>query len=307
MRVSPKTSGHGFSSGCNPGLARQGLLLTLGAALGFFACQSPKRVTNLYVSVSEEAQVPVEASRLKAVVGAQLQSMPGYRLELESGSKEGWDLQVRLELATERPGEGEVRHRALGLTAWLVRLGRGEGQKRFVAEALATAQAGPDSSWDGLIASGVKKLMSRLGQAIELSTASVQALSQAIRSSDPYRRNLAVEFARTRKLPLLRMPLEKLLADKTLGPKELLKAASALAEFEDERSAPAIIDAVSRAPEYSVPLLFLLSKVGGREAEGYLHTVKSGHPDLRVRQAAADALKSVRGKAPAGISDEGLR
>lgn len=68
----------------------------------------------------------------------------------------------------------------------------------------------------------------------------------------------------------------------------------ALVRIGDERAVGPLI-ALSRRgdPALTARMARFIGDVGGSEAEGYLLTLESGHPDPRVRRAARDALREM--------------
>jgi HEAT repeat protein len=76
----------------------------------------------------------------------------------------------------------------------------------------------------------------------------------------------------------------------------------ALAQIGDARAVGPLIDAAQRGdPGFTARVARVVGDIGGAEAEGYLLTLASGHPDARVRRAAREALEAMaaRRKTPA--------
>jgi hypothetical protein len=70
-----------------------------------------------------------------------------------------------------------------------------------------------------------------------------------------------------------------------------LRVVGAVVPIADVAVARALVaSARGQPPAYVSALVFALSRVGGREAEAYLFTVASGHPDERLRASAREAL-----------------
>jgi hypothetical protein len=69
------------------------------------------------------------------------------------------------------------------------------------------------------------------------------------------------------------------------------RAVGALAQIRDPRAVKPLIDLArgGEAPQ-TARLARIIGDIGGPEAEGYLLTLESGHPDGRVRRAAREAL-----------------
>lgn len=81
-------------------------------------------------------------------------------------------------------------------------------------------------------------------------------------------------------------------------PRLVQRVIAALAQIGDERAVPALIEA-SRGGDAALTarLVRYIGDIGGTEAEGYLLTLESGHPDRRVRKAAREALDEMTARA----------
>ncbi len=75
-------------------------------------------------------------------------------------------------------------------------------------------------------------------------------------------------------------------------------AIGALARIKDPRAVGPIIDVARRGdPMILTRLSRIIGDIGGPEAEGFLLTLSSGHPDPRVRRAAREALDEMSARA----------
>jgi len=76
------------------------------------------------------------------------------------------------------------------------------------------------------------------------------------------------------------------------------RAVGALAQIRDPRAVKPLIDLArgGEAPQ-TARLARIIGDIGGPEAEGYLLTLESGHPDGRVRRAAREALAEMATRA----------
>ena len=81
-------------------------------------------------------------------------------------------------------------------------------------------------------------------------------------------------------------------------PRLAYRIVGALAQIGDERAVPALID-LSRGTDVggTTRLVRFIGDIGGSEAEAYLLTLDSGHPDARVRRAAREALDDLAARA----------
>jgi HEAT repeat protein len=79
------------------------------------------------------------------------------------------------------------------------------------------------------------------------------------------------------------------------------RAVGALAQIGDPRGVGPIIE-LSRRREgpFVAQMVRAVGDIGGPEAEAYLETMASGHPDPLVAQAAQEALRDARRRRAAG-------
>ncbi|BDG07722.1 HEAT repeat domain-containing protein [Anaeromyxobacter paludicola] len=83
-------------------------------------------------------------------------------------------------------------------------------------------------------------------------------------------------------------------------PELVERAVGALGQLGDERAVDPLIElSLRRGPELTARLARVIGDLGGVEAQAYLLTVASGHPDEGVRVAAAEALGEARSRAAA--------
>jgi hypothetical protein len=77
-----------------------------------------------------------------------------------------------------------------------------------------------------------------------------------------------------------------------------LRAAGALGTIGDPSAVPALIEMTqSRDMELIKALVGVIASIGGKDAEAFLFTLASGHPDEDVRHAAEQAQEQLRGRA----------
>ncbi len=89
--------------------------------------------------------------------------------------------------------------------------------------------------------------------------------------------------------PLLKMAMNR------EGRQELiLKSIGALVAIGDERVVDPLIELTTRQePGFVLQIVFAVSSLGGRTAEGFLLTMSEGHPNPRIQRGARDALKEM--------------
>jgi HEAT repeat protein len=96
-----------------------------------------------------------------------------------------------------------------------------------------------------------------------------------------------------RRLPEAVAPLIERLQDPDPGIARL--AVGALIAIGDRRAVPPLIELTRKRPgEFVSQVVYALGELGGEEAEGFLFTLESGHPDATVRKAAAQALSDMQ-------------
>jgi hypothetical protein len=74
-----------------------------------------------------------------------------------------------------------------------------------------------------------------------------------------------------------------------------MRAVGALGAIGDPKAVPALIEmGQTRDPQFLVALVDVLAGLGGKDAEAFLFTLASGHPDESVRRAAQEAQERMR-------------
>ncbi|MEM1025685.1 MAG: hypothetical protein AAGD10_05245 [Myxococcota bacterium] len=120
------------------------------------------------------------------------------------------------------------------------------------------------------------------------------AVIQSLESEEQGLRWAASEEAGRRRLPDAVVPMARRLESESTTDEEALGLITALVAIGDVRAAPALIEATNRRnPLVWPPVLFGLSQLGGRQAEGFLFTVAQGHPNPDVRRRARLALDEI--------------
>jgi hypothetical protein len=81
-------------------------------------------------------------------------------------------------------------------------------------------------------------------------------------------------------------------------PDVVSRAIGALAQIGDARAVDPLIEVSYDAdPGFTGRVARIIGDIGGPDAEGYLLTLASGHPDPGVRRSAGEALEELRGRA----------
>lgn len=292
---------------------RSGLVLLLLVALG--ACQRGQRLAWVDQVVASEADVAghpwlgIGPEGLKERTFAAL-DRTGKIGTLEKGATPPGDASAwsaRLEItyvrtlppvdATVRPDAG---HPLRAEVAVELALGRG-ASSRVVAEGRAQRDFAPgdpevraaafSEALDGALDDASGQLVLLLDAATRTDSELVAELS----SEEGPRRDFALRALAERKspaaLPYLLQRLEE--TDRTAQ----LRAVGGLVALRDIRAVPKLIEAtLGRDPSFVVQIAYALGEIGGEEAEAYLFTASTGHPEEGVRRAAAEALAGLRSR-----------
>jgi hypothetical protein len=128
-----------------------------------------------------------------------------------------------------------------------------------------------------------------------LATAKDDALIAALQHEDKNVVSFAATTLGERRSKVARLPMIELLKREDTPPDLALKIIGALVEIGDPQAVPALIDLTKRAnPPFVVQIVFAVAAIGGPEAEGFLYTLASGHPDPNVQKSAQDAISEMK-------------
>lgn len=247
----------------------------------------------------------LESAALRSALDAAIGELDGFVLEEGQDRKKaqsggGWQLELILDLAAERgpegPGEnlpppGKVQ-RVVGLGLGLSALQPVEGyERRYETQVLRTEEVAATEAFEALLAASIREAVQDLSAVIGLARAREAEVVTALGAEDAKTRARAADVARERRLQTALPALMELVRDEAQPREVALKSVGALLAIGDPVAVPALIDAGRRRPPQDLaPILFAVGTLGGREAEAYLFTVQSGHPDPGLREAAKDAL-----------------
>ncbi len=246
----------------------------------------------------------LDKKTLEAEARRVVEALPGFRVGEAKKDEVRFQLTVEVKMWNERTpdepgkrvvdGEPGVR-RALGLTVSLFPLGRAAGgPKRTDSEVLVTEVVKQSASVRALIQKGFQKARSDVELALKLQRAPESEVVQTLDSRASYARARAISVARDRKLGSAVPKLMRIVADAEEDQNLILLAMGALVAIGDPRAVSALIDAGrQKGVPYLTQILFAIARLGGREAEAYLFTVKSGHASSQVRQVAKEALEEL--------------
>lgn len=188
---------------------------------------------------------------------------------------------VEVELEPAGPG-GVLREATLGREQMAGR----DPEGRRIAYAVAVEKA-VSSAVDGL--------------ALQLAAEqkSDDALIQDLHASDPRKRDYAVRVLSDRRNPAAVPALIERLGETDRGVVE--RTVGALAVLKDRRAVPALIELTrGKEPGFVAQVTRVIGDIGGKDAEAYLMTLESGHPDPGVREAAQESLAELHGRGDKG-------
>lgn len=265
--------------------------------------RTPIVYVDIVDKVSAQENLPVPRVALERGAKAAMQDWSDFAFREAQGDEEKWQLDLRVGLVTERRADPEasrapdadVVHRAVGVTLKLHALGATERVPSNVrVSALITRDEAREVPLAKLAEDAVVEGGHRMQTAMDLYWGPESAVQAGLKSEVEWKRGISADAAGARALKSAVSPLISLVKAKDEAPEIVVKAVGALLAIGDPRAAPAIIDACRhQSPRYVVQMLFALGVLGGRQAQGYLFTVQSGHPDPAVREAAASALEEL--------------
>lgn len=226
-----------------------------------------------------------------------MKAWPDFAFRVARRDEVGWQLDVRVPQATERVSDDDPAqlHRSVGVQLHLRALGPVDLDPPAVAvEALVTSDVPKGTPFGVSVAAALHEGGRRMQVAMDLSWGPAAETVAALGSPEEWRRLLAIQACARRKLSAAAPTLMGLVKDEGQSSAVVVSAVGALVAMGATDAAGVIIDACrQREPEYVVQMIFALGALGGREAEAYLFTVQSGHPDPQVRGAAAEALEEL--------------
>jgi hypothetical protein len=321
MRVSPTTSVPGSFWASDHHLHRNasrprsvwgrsrrlfGSVLALASVAGVGCRTDPQPVVR--IDAVDEAQAfdrGIERSRLEQEAKRTLGAWNDFAFRLAKKDEPPWSLTVTVMLFEERDrfddGQG-AQTRTLGLRLRLGRMKRspsdvGALPETVEVDSLTTAK---NTDLSDVIRMGVGEGMSRLRRFVELYRAPVETVLAAIRSKDPLVQAQGLMVAEHRTLAEAVSAVSAILEDPESSGDVTLRAIGAAVAIRDPQLVPSMIAAAhGRSDPFLAQLLFALARIGGREAEAYLFTIKAGHPNPALRQQAAQALFELSDPVPA--------
>ena len=205
--------------------------------------------------------------------------------------------ECRLEVAFTREAladeEGEIVKAEVGVSMELWKAGQIE---RWKATGMGRSTFNSTEPGERLpsFRRALAQALDQVVEAQELQLASLgktdEQLIDDLADEDPRVRDFSVRAISERKSPKAVPELIKRLAD--TDREVALRAVGALGSIGDPRAVPALIEMTrNRDTQFLLTLVEVIASIGGPDAEGYLFTLGSGHPEEPVRRAAQGAQK----------------
>lgn len=272
----------------------------------------------VYVDIVDEAsEAPgapgrIDRAALEGAMREVMQTWPGHRFRKAQPGEVPWQVDLRIVFMSERPGEGgagaEV-HRAVGVQMRLksLRVDSRGADGKFDTELVYRAQVPASTSWSASAVEAVRRAGGDLRRSVRLSRAAAGEVVELLAHEDERVRARAAVVAGDRKLRAAVPRLMERVRDEEEAEQVVLRSIGALVAIRDPAAAGALIDAGRRrSSAYVAQIVFALGELGGREAEAYLFTVASGHPDPALRKSAREALDGLRARrGPAAVERTG--
>jgi hypothetical protein len=174
--------------------------------------------------------------------------------------------------------------------------GQGGAIRESATAATLMKGGDPREAWRAAVEKAARQAAEGLALGYAEEAKTVERLIADLSSEDARIRDHAVRILADRRSPAAVPALVERLKDEDR--RVVHRAVGALAQIGDERAVPALIE-LSRSgdPTITARVARIIGDIGGAEAEGYLLTLDSGHPDPRVRSAARDALAELEARA----------
>ena len=294
-----------------------GVVLLLTGCARIQACVGddfPIVYVDLVDDASQATDAPgrIERSALEGAMREVMENWPGYSFRKAKPNETPWQVDLRVVFMSERGPSTEAKadlvHRSVGVRMRLksLRPSEVEGEASYETEFVHRADVAPNTSWSVLAEDAVRRAGQELERTMQLSRASPEEVVRALGSEDERVRARAAMIAGTRRIHEALPGLMARVRDESEVEQVVLRSIGALVAIGDPEAAHALIDAGRRkSSAYVAQIVFALGELGGREAEAYLFTVASGHPDPALRDAARQALDNLEARDKAKTASVG--
>ncbi len=307
MRAWRRTSGRGCCWASDRARAR----LALGALLALTACSARPSapITTITVQETAAAEAPLDRAEAERWTGQALERIDGLRVRAAQPGERRWQATVRVGRRVyrgARPEDGGVlpRDRLWREVEVVLELRAIEASDPASTRASDPASARPlrlsGARYTGfgraaenvgvfdddraLIERAIGDAVVDLTLLIDLEVAPDDEVVARLSRGDTRARTRAIEVAGARRIGAAVDALVALVPDTALGS----RATGALVAIGDPRAVGALIESAKERPLLSI--VYAVAQIGGKEAEAWLFTMSSGHPDAGVRAAATEAL-----------------
>jgi HEAT repeat protein len=217
----------------------------------------------------------------KSVVPFRCRAEVAYTKESEvtGADASGVRAEVAVNLELSRPGSGEMeRYEEKGL-----------GTRNFDSENFAQRSPAFRTALDQALSSAISAVLLQLSAKDKTDKELIADLG----SPDVHVRDYAVRLLSDRRNSAAVPALIERLSDPDR--EVALRTIGALRAIGDPRAVPALIEFTrNRDAESLLPAIDAIGAIGGADAEAFLFTLESGHPDETVRQSAAAAAEDLR-------------
>lgn len=285
------------------------LILMLPGCGALESCRDQGRRPIVYVDVVDQVSkgegVVLPKAALESGALTAMRAWPDFAFRAAQAEETGWQLDLRVQMATQRiadPESGAITaeklHRGVGVQLRLHPLDKADDARPEVsAYVLSTRDEAASVPYADLAEAAVVAAGVRLQEVMDLSWGPESAVVEALADKVQWRRSIGVQVAGQRRIKAAVPAIMTLVRAENEDPELVIKGVGALVAIRDPAGAAAIIDACRRkSSPYLVQMVFALGALGGRDAQGYLFTVQSGHPDPAVRAAAVSALQELEGR-----------
>ena len=205
-----------------------------------------------------------------------VRALPGPPPDAPDAAPDSLRAEVGLELVLARSRGERLR-------------GKGQGRRTFVP-------GDPDvqgAAFEGALHEALASAAAELAQQLEAAAKTDEQLLADLRAQEPRTRDFAIRaLADRRSVKAVPLLVERL---RDPDREVQLRAIGALVAIGDGAAVPPLVQATSqRDPSFVATVCHALGDLGGPEAEAYLFTASTGHPELAVRRAAEEALQALR-------------
>ncbi len=295
-------------------IASSALALSALALLTLSACNAPRRSISAIEVVDRSRPVAdpalkLDVAKARSLAESKVGLLPGFALR-SSAKERRHQLSVILELSVEASARAndagvvpsDTVYRGVGVDLSLRRLDPSTDQTsaepdRVEARILYGRNAPVFEPLDVVLDEALSRGFTVLAWDLTLAAAPEPELVSAIGGSDLELVARAIDRAAERKSKAAVPAIVRLVEDVSLPAPLRVRCIGALVAIRDPRAVPPLIALTKgRTPAFNSQIVFGVAEIGGKEAEAWLFTVSSGHPDPELRRSATDALRELEAR-----------